>query len=99
MGSGTATPVIWQAEVVVLPKDGVNDPEGEAILGGLHSLGYAVVSQVRAGRVLCLRVSASDENEARASVARMCDQLLANPVIESYQVTVKPTAGVTGAKA
>jgi phosphoribosylformylglycinamidine synthase subunit PurS len=88
----------WQAEVIVLPKAGVNDPEGEAILGGLHALGYAGVDEVRAGRVLRLRLSAMDEEQARASVTRMCDQLLANPVIESYQVSITPAFAAPGAE-
>ncbi|MGH2534007.1 MAG: phosphoribosylformylglycinamidine synthase subunit PurS [Thermomicrobiales bacterium] len=78
----------WQAEVIVLPKQGVNDPEGEAILGGLHSLGHAAVGHVRAGRVLRLTIDAPDEASAQSAVGRMCEQLLANPVIESYHVSV-----------
>ncbi|MGH2562439.1 MAG: phosphoribosylformylglycinamidine synthase subunit PurS [Thermomicrobiales bacterium] len=80
----------WQAEVIVLPKEGVNDPEGEAIFEGLHALGHVAVRQVRAGRVLYLIVHATDEESARTSVGHMCDQLLANPVIESYQISVAP---------
>jgi phosphoribosylformylglycinamidine synthase len=79
---------VWQAEVLVLPKAGVNDPEGEAILNGLHSLGHHAVGSVRAGRVLRLSVAASDEGSARDAVTRMCDQLLANPVIETYQIAI-----------
>jgi phosphoribosylformylglycinamidine synthase subunit PurS len=83
----------WQAEVVVLPKEGVNDPEGEAILGGLQSLGYAGVERVTAGRLLRLTVHASDESSAKQTVSKMCDQLLANPVIEAYNVEVQPADG------
>jgi phosphoribosylformylglycinamidine synthase subunit PurS len=83
----------WRAEVIVLPKEGVNDPEGEAILGGLHSLGYSGVERVTAGRFLQLSVVADDEYSARRSVATMCDQLLANPVIEAYQVVLEPANG------
>lgn len=82
----------WLAEVIVMPKDGVNDPEGEAILGGLRSLGHDGVRSVRAGRVLRLEVTAADEDAARVAVGRMCDQLLANPVIESYQISVTPSS-------
>jgi phosphoribosylformylglycinamidine synthase len=80
----------WLANVVVMPKEGVNDPEGEAILGGLHALGHTSVAAVRAGRMLQLRVSAPHVEEAEASVARMCEQLLANPVIESFRIEVQP---------
>lgn len=83
----------WRAEVIVLPKEGVNDPEGEAILGGLKSLGYDGVQRVTVGRLLQLTVRAGDESSARQSVSRMCDQLLANPVIESYHVQIEPIPG------
>jgi len=83
----------WRAEVIVLPKEGVNDPEGEAILGGLHSLGYSGVKRVTAGRFLQLSVVADDETSARLSVSTMCDQLLANPVIEAYQIVLVPANG------
>ena len=83
----------WRAEVIVLPKEGVNDPEGEAILGGLQSLGYADVERVTAGRLLRLMVRASDESLAKQAVSKMCDQLLANPVIEAYEVSIEPANG------
>jgi phosphoribosylformylglycinamidine synthase len=83
----------WRAEVIVVPKEGVNDPEGEAILGGLKSLGYDGVQRVTAGRLLRLTVHASDESTARRSISQMCDQLLANPVIEAYQIEIVPEHG------
>lgn len=83
----------WQVEVVVLPKRGVNDPEGESILGGLRGLGYGTVGRVRAGRVFQLLVDAPDAAAARAAVVEMCDRLLANPVIETYEVTQVTTEG------
>lgn len=89
----------WVADVVVLPKAGVNDPEGEAIHGGLRSLGYADVRRVRSGRLIRLSVVAADAESARVSVAAMCDQLLANPVIETYQVAVSEEAVAAGAGA
>ena len=78
----------WAAEVIVEPKPGVNDPQGEAVLGGLRSLGYEGVSGVRSGRFFRVSVAASNEREAEAAVAAMCDRLLANPVIETYAVTI-----------
>lgn len=80
----------WLADVVVLPKEGVNDPEGEAILGGLRGLEYVGVESVRAGRFFRVAVSAATRAEAEADVVGMCDRLLANPVIEQYRVTVAP---------
>ena len=80
----------WLASVTVLPKTGVNDPEGEAILGGLAQLGYDEVSRVRAGRVFRLQLTAEDADSALARASRMADQLLANPVIEQYVVEIEP---------
>ena len=78
----------WVAEVIVEPKPGVNDPQGEAIFGGLRSLGYGGVTGVRSGRFFRVRLRAADAESARATAAAMCDQLLANPVIETYSVAI-----------
>lgn len=82
----------WCASVTVLPKTGVNDPEGEAILGGLHQLGYADVTRVRAGRIFHVFIEAPDEAAALAQAQRMADQLLANPVIEQFSVEIAPVS-------
>ena len=79
----------WIARVVVTPKPGVNDPEGEAILGGLRSLGHHGVQRVRAGRYLEVDLVARDGDSARAEADEMCRQLLANPVIEAFRVTIE----------
>ncbi len=76
----------WVAHVVVMPKAGVNDPEGEAILGGLHDLGYRSVSRVRAGKQFRVEIQAETKDEARARVHEMSDRLLANPVIEMFAI-------------
>jgi phosphoribosylformylglycinamidine synthase len=76
------------AAVTVLPKTGVNDPEGEAILGGLHSLGHGSVSRVRAGRLFHVWIDAPTADDARAQATTMADQLLANLVIEQYSVAI-----------
>jgi phosphoribosylformylglycinamidine synthase len=80
----------WSASVTVLPKTGVNDPEGEAILGGLHQLGYGEVTRVRAGRIFHVVLEARDEAAALEQANRMADQLLANPVIEQFSVEIEP---------
>ena len=81
----------WLVEVIVVPKLGVNDPEGEAILGGLRSLGYATVDRAQSGRFFSLTISAPDAERAKADASRMADQLLANPVIQSYRIeSVQP---------
>jgi phosphoribosylformylglycinamidine synthase subunit PurS len=75
----------WQAEIRVMLKPSVNDPQGLSILGALRSLGFDSVENVRAGKLMQVQLSASDRAEAEAAVGRMCAQLLANPVIEVYE--------------
>ncbi len=76
-----------RATVLVRPKAGILDPQGEAVLGSLHHLGFDV-SDVRVGRVIDLELAAGDRSAARAEVERMCEQLLANPLIESFEIEV-----------
>lgn len=73
-----------------MPKEGVNDPQGEAIKGGLASLEFSGVRNVRAGKQIALTLEASSEEDAVSSGKSMCDQLLANPVIETYTVSAEP---------
>src|SRR5688500_16022690 len=81
---------VWVAQVTVMPKPGVNDPEGEAILHGLRSLSFADIERVRAGRLIAVHVRAESEEVALERVRLMAERLLANPVIESYAVAVQP---------
>jgi phosphoribosylformylglycinamidine synthase len=76
------------AKIHVTLKPGVNDPQGLAITGGLHSLGFTSVEEVRAGRYLEMRLDATDKTAAARAVDEMCQTLLANPVIESYRFEV-----------
>ena len=80
----------YSARVHVMLKPTVNDPQGNAVLGGLHTLGFDSVEAVRVGKFLTLRLDAPDENEASRQVAAMCEKLLANTVIESYDVELSP---------
>ena len=73
------------AKVHVTLKPGVNDPQGLAIAGGLRSLGFAGVDEVRVGRYLEIWLDANDHDEAGRQVDEMCRRLLANPVIEAYR--------------
>ena len=76
-----------KATVLVRPKEGILDPQGEAVHGSLQKLGFAVGS-VRVGRVIDVELDADDEAEVRTLVERMCSELLANPLIESFQIRV-----------
>jgi phosphoribosylformylglycinamidine synthase subunit PurS len=77
-----------KATVLVRPKPGILDPQGQAVESSLRQLGFAV-ADARIGRVVDLEVEASDEVAARAEVERMCQQLLANPLIESYEIELQ----------
>ena len=74
-----------RATVLVRPKQGILDPQGEAVESSLRHLGFPV-SGARVGRVIDLDVDAASADEARAALERMCERLLANPLIESYEI-------------
>ena len=71
--------------MLVRPKPGILDPQGEAVGNALRHLGFAAGS-ARVGKVVDLEVEAASETEARAQVEKMCEQLLANPLIESFEI-------------
>jgi phosphoribosylformylglycinamidine synthase subunit PurS len=75
----------------VRPKEGVLDPQGQAVENSLRQLGFAVAG-ARVGRVVEVALEASDPAEARAQLERMCEQLLANPLIESYEIDLSERA-------
>jgi phosphoribosylformylglycinamidine synthase subunit PurS len=76
------------AKVHVTLKPGVNDPQGQAIRGGLHTLGFGGVGEVRSGRYFEVRLDARDRASAEGAVKEMCEKLLANTVIETYRFEV-----------
>jgi phosphoribosylformylglycinamidine synthase subunit PurS len=75
-----------KAKIYVTLKHGVLDPQGKAIEGGLHSLGFAGVQDVRQGKYIELEVAEIDAAKARSDIEQMCKQLLANTVIENYRI-------------
>ena len=79
-----------KVRVLVRPKEGILDPQGQAVERALPALGYEGVSKVRIGRLIELEVSDSEPDSATSSVREMCERLLANPLIESYQVEALP---------
>ena len=76
-----------KATVLVRPKPGILDPQGEAVGSALGHLGFDV-QDARVGKVIDLEVDASDAAVARTQVEQMCEQLLANALIESYDVEI-----------
>lgn len=77
-----------RATVLVRPRQGILDPQGEAVRQSLRRLGFDV-SSARVGRVIDLELAADGGEDARARVERMCAQLLANPLIESFEIRVE----------
>jgi phosphoribosylformylglycinamidine synthase subunit PurS len=77
-----------RATVLVRPKKGILDPQGQAVESSLRQLGFPV-GEARVGRVIDLDVEAATADEARGEIERMCERLLANPLIESYEIEVE----------
>jgi phosphoribosylformylglycinamidine synthase subunit PurS len=73
--------------VLIRPKAGILDPQGEAVQASLSTLGFSV-TRARVGRLVDLEIATDDAEAARAEVERMCAELLANPLIESFEVVV-----------
>jgi phosphoribosylformylglycinamidine synthase PurS subunit len=76
-----------KATVLVRPKPGILDPQGQAVESSLRHLGFEV-SETRIGRVVDVELATDNAAEAYAELERMCEQLLANPLIESYTISV-----------
>ncbi len=77
-----------KATVLVRPKPGILDPQGQAVENSLRHLGFAV-AEARVGKLVELEVEADDAADARTQLERMCEQLLANPLIESYEIELQ----------
>ena len=77
-----------KATVLVRPKAGILDPQGAAVQTSLRHLGFPV-DEARVGRLVELEVDVEDADQARAAIERMCEQLLANPLIESYAIELE----------
>ncbi|MBX7110590.1 MAG: phosphoribosylformylglycinamidine synthase subunit PurS [Dehalococcoidia bacterium] len=78
----------FQARINVMLKPLVNDPQGLAVRDGLHTLGFEGVSTVRVGKRIEVTLEASDAAAAESAIRSMCEQLLANPVIEDFRFEV-----------
>jgi phosphoribosylformylglycinamidine synthase len=76
-------------KVFVTPREGILDPQGRAAESALKSLGFANVSSVRVGRYILLEIAADSRSSAVAEAQKMCEQLLANPLIEDYRCEVE----------
>ncbi|HVS15487.1 MAG TPA: phosphoribosylformylglycinamidine synthase subunit PurS [Thermoanaerobaculia bacterium] len=81
----------FAARVRVMPRPEILDPQGKAIGSALARLGFAEVEEVRAGKCFDLVLRADDRASAERRLERMCDQLLANPIIEDYRCEILET--------
>lgn len=80
---------MYKAKVFVTLRQGVLDPQGQAVRSGLLSQGFKGVSEVRIGKYMELSIEAASQAEAKALVQEMCERLLANPVMEDYSFAVE----------
>jgi phosphoribosylformylglycinamidine synthase len=78
-----------KARVFVTLKNGVLDPQGKAIGHALNGLGFGAVGEVRQGKVIDIDLTEKDEAKARSDLKAMCEKLLANTVIEKYEIELK----------
>ncbi len=79
-----------KARVFVTLKNGVLDPQGKAIGHALNNLGFASVGDVRQGKLIDIELDEKDEVRARARLKEMCEKLLANTIIEKYEIELRP---------
>ena len=90
----------FRVAVHVVPRRGLLDPQGQAVAGALHSLGFDGVRQVHVGRHIVIELAARDGADAEREARDMCRRLLANPVTEDYEIaSVEPLGGPTRERA
>lgn len=78
------------AEINVMPHKNLLDPQGKAVTGGIHGLGLKEVENVRVGKRITLEITADNADQAREQAETACKKLLANPVMEYYEIGVQP---------
>ena len=76
----------WKVSVHITPRRGILDPQGKAVEGALHSLGFAGVRDVHVGRHIMIESEAGSAEDAKSAVKSMCERLLANPVTEDFEI-------------
>ena len=76
----------WRVSIHITPRKGLLAPQGTAVEGALHSLGFTEVREVHVGRHITIETEAESADTARSSVKAMCEKLLANPVTEDFEI-------------
>ena len=79
----------YRVHIRVMPRDGVLDPQGQAVEHALSELSFDGVSNVRVGRAIEVQVAADSREDAESASRRMCEKLLANPVTEDFLIAVE----------
>lgn len=79
--------MVFTIQIKVMPLKDLLDPQGKAVLGGLHNLGYSQVQDVRVGKHITLQIEANSEEEAKTIATQTAKDLLANLVMEEFEVT------------
>lgn len=82
--------MIFIAEVKVMPHKELLDPQGKTVSNNMKNLDIQGVEDIRIGKNIVIRLEATDENDARQKVSVACEKLLANPIMESYQFSIRP---------
>ena len=83
--------MIFQAEVLITPREGVLDTQGKAVEKTLTQLGYKGLDEVRVGKIVKMKLEADTEQEAVKSLESMCSDLLCNDLIETFNISVRET--------
>ncbi|MEZ5668777.1 MAG: phosphoribosylformylglycinamidine synthase subunit PurS [Alphaproteobacteria bacterium] len=78
-----------KARILIMPRDGVLDPQGKAIANALHGLGFDGVAEARQGKLIELDLAGDDLEAAKRQVVEMCEKLLANAMIETYRIHIE----------
>jgi phosphoribosylformylglycinamidine synthase PurS subunit len=76
----------FRVDVRITPRRGILDPQGKAVAGALHALGFGSVADVHVGRHIVVELDAADERAADREARAMCERLLANPVTEDFDI-------------
>jgi phosphoribosylformylglycinamidine synthase PurS subunit len=76
----------FRIAVHITPRRGILDPQGKTVTGALHTLGFGSVTDVHVGRYIIVEIDAADQSDAERQTREMCEKLLANPVIEDFEI-------------
>lgn len=79
----------FEVEINIMPLKALLDPQGKAVTSSMKNIGIDTISNVRIGKHITLEVEANDKEEAKKAVEKACNELLHNPIMESYEITIR----------